>query len=333
MTEVLVHTGQHYDANMSDVFFEELGIPHPAYNLGVGSGNHGEQTGRMLAEIEKVLLRETPDWLMVYGDTNSTLAGVVAASKLHVPVAHVEAGLRSFNRKMPEEINRVLSDHGSDLLFAPTCMAVTHLLREGVSSEKIHQVGDVMYDAALYYGEKARAQSTILQKLGLTAKRYVLVTIHRAENTARPERMRQIFEALDRLAEDLSVVLPLHPRTRAILERENINPRHIRLIDPVGYLDMIMLEQQAKLIATDSGGVQKEAFFYRVPCLTLRGETEWVELVELGWNRLVTAFETEAILNDVKSLFEQGGGKEGSPYGDGRSSKAIVRNLQQHGLK
>jgi len=268
--EVLVHTGQHYDANMSEVFFEELEIPRPDYNLGIGSATHGAQTGRMLEAIEEALLRENPDWVLVYGDTNSTLAGALAAVKLHIPVAHIEAGLRSFNRRMPEEINRVLTDHTSDILFAPTKAAVENLQREGISEEQVQLVGDVMYDAVLYYGKKAEHQSQILNRLELKPKEYILATVHRADNTDDPQRLCAIFEGFAEVTLKIKVVLPLHPRTRAALVQKSLYDkvaRSICLIEPVGYLDMVMLEKNAHLIATASGGVQKEAFFYHVPAL------------------------------------------------------------------
>lgn len=328
--EVLVHTGQHYDDNMSRVFFEELEIPEPGYHLGVGSGTHGAQTGRMLEAIEQVLLEERPDWVLVYGDTNSTLAGALAAVKLHIPVAHVEAGLRSFNRRMPEEINRVLTDHASDLLFAPTETAVRNLRREGIPGERIHLVGDVMYDAALYYGAKAKRVSRILDRLGLEPKGYVLATVHRAENTDDPARLHAIMGGLVEVAREIPVVLPLHPRTRVALEREGMLGEvqvYLRLIPPVGYLDMVMLEQNARLIATDSGGVQKEAFFYRVPCVTMRDETEWVELVESGWNRLAPPKNAAAI---SKAVFAHMGavGRDVDLYGGGEAAQRIVAVLQ-----
>lgn len=328
--EVLVHTGQHYDENMSEVFFRELEIPEPDYNLGVGSGSHGEQTGRMLMAIEEVLLREKPGWVLVYGDTNSTLAGALAAVKLHIPVAHVEAGLRSFNRRMPEEINRVLTDHAADLLFAPTHAAVENLRREGIPEERIHLVGDVMYDAALFYGEKARRESRILERLELKPKGYVLVTIHRAENTNEPLRLQAILGGLCEVAKGIPVVFPVHPRTRKAMESYQLFGKaaaHLRLIEPVGYLDMIMLEQNARLIVTDSGGVQKEAFFYRVPCVTLREETEWVELVELGWNRVVSPESPEKIAEEISCSLDGSQGKEENPYGDGHSAELIVKHL------
>jgi len=328
--EVLVHTGQHYDANMSEVFFKELEIPRPDYNLGIGSATHGAQTGRMLEAIEEVLLREKPDWVLVYGDTNSTLAGALAAVKLHIPVAHIEAGLRSFSRRMPEEINRVLTDHASDILFAPTKAAVENLRREGISEERIQLVGDVMYDVALYYGKKADCRSQILNQLELKPKEYILATIHRAENTDDPQRLRAIFEGFSEVAQEIKVVLPLHPRTRAALVEVGLYDkvaRSVCLIEPVGYLDMVMLEKNARVIATDSGGVQKEAFFYRVPCLTLRDETEWVELVDLGWNRIIPPTSKERVSAGICENLQTSGGSDGYPYGDGESAERIVHLL------
>jgi UDP-GlcNAc3NAcA epimerase len=330
--EVLIHTGQHYDENMSNVFFEELDIPKPDYNLNIGSGTSGAQTGRMLEAIERVLLIVNPDWVVVYGDTNSTLAGALTAIKLHIPVAHVEAGLRSFNRQMPEEINRVLTDHTAELLFAPTKAAVENLRKEGISEEKVYLVGDVMYDAVLYYAVKAEHESQILQKLGLVSKSYILATVHRAENTNDIGRLWSIFEGLGMVAEKLPVVLPLHPRTRAILEREELLrkvSRYIHLIEPVGYLHMLMLEKNALLIITDSGGVQKEAFFHRIPCVTLRSETEWVELVELGWNYVIPPLSVSLVVEHVMNVV----GKYGAlsqPYGDGQAAQKIVLTLMSH---
>ena len=287
--ELLIHTGQHYDENMSGVFFEELDIPRPDYELHVGSGPHGEQTGKMLAAIEKVLSDVRPDWLLVYGDTNSTLAGGLAAAKLGVKIAHVEAGLRSFNRRMPEEINRVLVDHVSEILFAPTDAAVRNLLNEGIAPEAIDLVGDVMFDAALFYGARLKAATDVLERHDLQQKKFVLATIHRAENTDDPQRLEAIVGGLTALGETTPVVLPLHPRTVGSLKRAGLADRlaaKVRIIEPVGYLEMIVLERNARMIVTDSGGVQKEAFFQGVPCVTLRDETEWVELIETGWNRL-----------------------------------------------
>ena len=332
MHEVLVHTGQHYDPNMSRIFFRELEIPEPDANLGIGSGTHGAQTGRMLEALERVISRERPAWVLVYGDTNSTLAGALAAAKLRVPVAHVEAGLRSWNRAMPEEINRVAADHASNLLFAPTRAAVANLRREGIEASKIARVGDVMYDAALYYGGKAERGSRILERLALDGKDYVLATVHRAENTDDSGRLRAIFHALQRLARDIAMVVPVHPRTRKALARSGWRATGaLRLIDPVGYLDMVMLEKHARLIATDSGGVQKEAFFYRVPCATLRTETEWVELVAAGWNALVPPTSVGRVYRGLCGILRNFQPPRGSRqlYGDGRAAEKIVNRLSR----
>jgi UDP-GlcNAc3NAcA epimerase len=331
MREVLVHTGQHYDRNMSQVFFRELGIPRPDRNLGIGSGGHGAQTGRMLEALERAMLQERPDWVLIYGDTNSTLAGALAAAKLHARVAHVEAGLRSWNRAMPEEINRVVADHVSDLLLAPTRTAVANLRREGVAANRIVRVGDVMYDAALYYGEKAERSSGILRRLGLDGADYILATVHRAENTDSPRRLHAIVSALNRLARGIPVVVPVHPRTRQALGRRAWRPAAgLRLIDPVGYLDMVMLEKRARLIATDSGGVQKEAYFYRVPCATLRTETEWTELVASGWNRLVPPFSGPDIYRTLHRMLTSFRRPRAAPelYGAGDAALRIARALR-----
>jgi len=319
--EVLVHTGQHYDYEMSQVFFDELGLKSPDYHLGVGSGSHGYQTGEMLKRIEEVLIKEKPDMVMVYGDTNTTLAGALAAAKLHIPVAHVEAGLRSFNREMPEEINRVLTDHISDFLFCPTQTAVENLRREGIE-KGVYLVGDVMYDAVLLYLDLAEKKSEIMERLELKPKSYALVTVHRAENTDQPERLKAIFEGLESVAkEGLSVILPLHPRTRKQLNTLGIHPKEVQVLDPVSYLDMLVLEKNARVILTDSGGVQKEAFFFRVPCVTLREETEWVETVETGWNTLVGC-DPERM---VQAALEAHPGTESVwPYGDGQAAGKIV---------
>lgn len=329
LSEVVVHTGQHFDANMSDVFFTELGMSKPDYFLDIHGGTHGVMTGRMLAEVEQVLLKEKPDAVMVYGDTNSTLAGALAAVKLHIPVAHVEAGLRSFNMAMPEEVNRILTDRISRWLFTPTQSAAEHLAREGFSPEKIIPVGDVMYDVALHHGQRVQADTGLMAKLGLRTKEYVLATIHRAENTDHPERLSAIVGALEATASQIPVVWPLHPRTRNILIQagrfEKLAER-VTLIEPVGYLDMVQLEKFAALIATDSGGVQKEAFFYKVPCVTLRDETEWVELVEAGWNRLVAPMN----VGEISRAIQTGLGISGSavqPYGFGDASQKIVKLL------
>lgn len=323
-TEVLVHTGQHYDKSMSDVFFEELNIPAPDYHLGVGSKSHGAQTGEMLAKVEEVLLKEKPDCLLVYGDTNSTLAGALAAAKLHVPVAHVEAGLRSFNRRMPEEINRILTDHISRWLYCPTESAVRHLKNEGIT-DGVHLTGDVMMDAVLYNRRLADEKSNVLERLELSSRSYVLVTLHRAENTDVPERLAGIVRALNQLS--VPAVLPLHPRTRGKLEQTGLtieNPL-VHVIDPVGYLDMLQLESHAKKILTDSGGVQKEAFFVCVPCITMRDETEWTETVELGCNILVGA-DTEKILDAVER-FEVDFSSIAPVFGDGHAADRIAGRL------
>lgn len=299
--EILVHTGQHYDGNMSQVFFDELGIPAPKHNLSIAGGSHGAMTGRMLEAIEEILLQEKPDWVLIYGDTNSTLAGALAAAKLHIPVAHVEAGLRSFNMRMPEEVNRILSDRVSTLLLCPTDTAVQNLADEGITAG-VNNVGDVMFDVALYYGEKARQTNTIMQKLGLKEKSFILATCHRAENTDDPARLSAILSALGDISATQTVVLPLHPRTRKLVEA-NLESllRNVCIVEPLAFLDMVALEQSASAILTDSGGVQKEAFFYQVPCITLRDETEWVETVDSGWNQLVGA-NRERILEAVATL-------------------------------
>jgi len=292
--EVLVHTGQHYDANLSDVFFRELQIPAPQYHLEIGSGSHGEQTGEILKRLEKVLVREEPDCVLVYGDTNSTLGGALAAVKLHIPVAHVEAGLRSFNPRMPEETNRKVTDHISTFLFCPTQTAVRNLAQEGIT-KGVHLVGDVMYESLQAYLAIAERTSTVLQGLGLRSKHFVLATVHRAENTEHPARLRSILTALGRIAAELPVVLPLHPRTAKILRQAGdglpSQADGLLVVEPVSYTDMLMLENHARVVLTDSGGVQKEAYWLGVPCVTLRDESEWVETVQSGWNRIAGADE------------------------------------------
>ena len=333
LREVIVHTGQHYDKNMSGVFFKELNIPQPHYNLGIGSGSHGQQTGRMLEAIEKVLMAEKPELVLVYGDTNSTLAGALAAAKLHIPVAHVEAGLRSFNRYMPEEINRVLTDHLAGILFAPTMQAVANLQAEGISPKQIYKSGDVMYDAALLFSESAEAQSRILDQVGLVKGEYILTTIHRAENTDDSARLETIFKSLIAVSGQETVVVPLHPRTRESLRKSNIlakAERCLKIIPPVGYLDMVMLEKNARIIITDSGGVQKEAYFYQVPCITVRAETEWVELVDAGWNRLVLPAETNDLIIAIKST-KIPADKDTSIYGE-NASAIVVEIICQQGF-
>lgn len=329
LSEILVHTGQHFDANMSDVFFRELEIAAPHISLDIHGGSHGAMTGRMLAAIEQVLLAERPAAVLVYGDTNSTLAGALAAAKLQIPVAHVEAGLRSFNMAMPEEINRILTDRVARWLFTPTVGAETHLRREGVPSSRIFQVGDVMYDVALDFGARIGPDGRVLGALGLKPQGFILATVHRAENTDSPDRLEAIVGALESVAAHMPVVWPLHPRTRAALSatgRLAQVPPTLRVIDPVGYLDMVQLEKYAAVIATDSGGVQKEAFFYKVPCVTLRDETEWTELVIGGWNRLAPPANREAISSAVLACIGACG-QSIEPYGSGDASTRIARQL------
>lgn len=331
LNEVVVHTGQHFDPNMSDVFFAELGMPSPKHHLNIHGGSHGDMTGRMLVEIERVLQSERPDAVLVYGDTNSTLAGALAAVKIHIPVAHVEAGLRSFNMRMPEEVNRILTDRISSWLFAPTQAAAEHLENEGIDPAMVHRVGDVMYDVALQHGSRVSSEGGLLGRLGLEPQGYVLATVHRAENTDSSHRLTTIVDALEATAQNTRVVWPLHPRTRAILRdagRLDALAAKVQLIDPIGYLDMVQLEKYAALIATDSGGVQKEAFFHGVPCVTLRDETEWVELVESGWNRLAPPDDAHQLVDAIRT----GRGSIGrpvTPYGDGHAARAIAKKLAE----
>jgi UDP-N-acetylglucosamine 2-epimerase len=326
--EVLVHTGQHYDENMSEVFFREMDIPEPDYNLEVGSGLHGEQTAEMLIRIERVLVAERPDLVLVYGDTNSTLAGALAAAKLCIPVAHVEAGLRSFNRAMPEEINRVLTDRASDLLFCPTVTAVENLRREGIT-KGVHLVGDVMYDAALHFGRLAAERSRILARLNLQPREYLVATVHRAHSTDDAQHLRSILSAFASSGE--RIVFPIHPRTRRFLREHQLESllsqaKNVLALEPVSYLDMLQLEQHARAILTDSGGMQKEAYFFGVPCITMRAETEWVETVADGWNCLVGT-DTEAILQALRSFAPSGG--RNNHYGDGTACQRIVAVLEK----
>ena len=322
--EIMVHTGQHYDYAMSGVFFDGLDLPAPDVNLGVGSGRHGAQTGDMLKAIEGVLLERLPDQLLVYGDTNSTLAGALAAAKLHVPVVHVEAGLRSFNRRMPEEINRVMTDHLSGVLLCPSQTAVANLNREGIT-KGVHLVGDVMLDVLNWARQRADSQpSKLLDELGLRAGQYFLTTVHRSENTDNPDRLRDIMEALNSL--DGTVVFPVHPRTRKAIDgsRDKRWNGHIKLIEPLGYLDMVSLSRSAQLILTDSGGLQKEAYWLGVPCVTLRDETEWVETVEAGWNTL--AGSDPSRIRQAASVRKQPA-THPALYGDGRVAARCVELL------
>lgn len=313
--EALVHTGQHHDAKMSQVFFDELGIPAPRHNLEIHGGSHGDMTGRMLSTLEPVVIDERPDLVLVYGDTNSTLAGALVAAKLHIPIAHVEAGLRSFNRRMPEEINRILTDHVSALLLCPTRTAVDNLAAEGIT-RGVHMVGDVMYDATLLARRIAETRSSILDELGLEAGRYALATVHRAENTDDPARLAGILAWLRERAQSHRVVLPIHPRTRTRAAAAGLSFDGIVTCEPVGYIDMARLLADAVAVYTDSGGVQKEAYFHRTPCVTLRDETEWVETVECGWNRLWQGPDY-APRRDI------------ADYGEGRAAEAIVELVRQ----
>jgi UDP-N-acetylglucosamine 2-epimerase len=340
--EIIVHTGQHYDENMNDLFFKELEIPEPDYNLGIGSGNHGEQTGKMLIEIEKVLLKEKPDLVIVFGDTNSTLAGALAAVKLHIPVVHIEAGLRSFNKQMPEEINRLLTDHSSTLLLSPSKKAVENLKREGftnivnegdiiplrfplsilnlananASNPVVINVGDIMYDVLLFAIETASKKSTILADLKLTEKKYNILTLHRAENTDNPAKLQELIDFVAAASQGLQAVFPVHPRTkRALQEHIKTIPDNIRMIEPLGYFDMLWLVKNSAFVMTDSGGLQKEAYWLKVPCITLRDKTEWVETVESGWNILYKDYKF--LYTPQTSLNEL--------YGDGRAAERVLK--------
>jgi len=345
--EVIVHTGQHYDQNMSQVFIEELGIPEPKYNLNIGSSSHGVQTARMMEGIEKILLDEKPDYLVLYGDTNSTLAGAIAASKIHVPIAHIEAGLRSFNKSMPEEINRIMCDHASTLLFSPTQTGFQNLVNEGFRAENkkpytadnpgIFHCGDVMYDNSLFFKALAGQKSRVLEDNNLTGNDFVLATIHRDSNTDVPERLTSIFEALLEIAgtEKVEIVLPLHPRTAKLMEANLLGDlygrvktsKRLKLVPPVSFLDMIMLESNCKLVMTDSGGVQKEAFFFKKPAVILRSETEWKEIVEEGCGVIANA-DKEKIL-DSWQLFKQTADTLAYPdiFGNGNAAEFICRTL------
>ena len=322
--EVLIHTGQHYDENMSKIFFDELQIPVPDYNLQIGSLGHGKMTGEMLGKLEDIYLKEKPDCVLVYGDTNSTLAGALAASKLLIPVIHVEAGLRSFNKNMPEEQNRILTDNLSKLLLVPTKEAEINLSNEGFK-DGIHNIGDVMYDAVLMFKERSKEKEYMLNEIGVSKGNYILTTIHRAENTNDINRLRNIIEALNESNEN--IVLPLHPRTKRFIEDYNLKLNdNIKVIDPVGYLEMLMLENNSKKIVTDSGGVQKEAYFMKKPCITMRDETEWVETIKEGWNVLVGT-NKEKILYEIKSFNPSS--EQKNIFGDGNASKIIIDIIKE----
>ncbi len=346
--EILVHTGQHYDYMMDKVFFEELKLPKPDYHLGVGSGSHARQTGKMLEGIERVLEKERPDTVIVYGDTNSTLAGALTAAKLKIPVAHVEAGLRSYNPAMPEEINRLLTDHLSTFLFCPTNQAVRNLSKEGIKDggmRRVRNVGDVMYDSILYYSEIADRKSTILEDLNLVLakdshisqsairnRNYYLATLHRAENTDDPKRLKSILKALNELGRNTPTVLPHHPRTKNMMKVCHLFSefKNIRFVEPVSYLDLLKLEKNAKAILTDSGGIQKEAYWLKVPCFTLREETEWLETIESGWNVLVGTNAKGIIRKVSDAEGRRKYPKQNRIFGDGKAGQKIVRNLMRH---
>ncbi|PHS68274.1 MAG: UDP-N-acetylglucosamine 2-epimerase (non-hydrolyzing) [Flavobacterium sp.] len=320
--EIIVHTGQHFDENMSKIFFDEMQIPKPHYNLAINNLGHGAMTGRMMEEIEKVLLTEKPDWLLVYGDTNSTLAGALAAKKLHIKVAHVEAGLRSFNMKMPEEVNRILTDRISDVLFCPTQQAIDNLEKEGYKNIdcKVVNVGDIMYDSAMFFSTLSKENDKS------TPNNYVLATVHRAENTDDFEKLKNIFKALDSIHKEFPVVLPLHPRTKKLLEVHGVSTK-IHLIEPVGYLEMVSLIKNSKAVITDSGGLQKEAYFFKKQGFTLRDQTEWVELITAGCNQLIDVLNddiSEIVLKDIEKQLDFS--KE--IYGDGNTSEKILDVLK-----
>lgn len=348
LKEIIVHTGQHYDKNMSDVFFEEMKIPEADINLKVGSGSHGKQTAKMIEGLENLIIDKKPDYVLLYGDTNSTLAGGVAASKLHVPVIHVEAGLRSFNRKMPEEINRVVCDHLSSFLFSPTKTGFNNLINEGFSINNnapftpdnpgIFHCGDVMYDNSLFFSEIAEKKSTILSQHQLQKNKYVLATLHRDHNTDNADKLTSIFEAFLKISENYKVVLPLHPRTKAKLDselHENLNWKiqgaaNLQIIEPVSFLDMIKLESNSKLIMTDSGGVQKESYFFNKPCIILRPETEWVEVLETGKARLTSA-DYDKIIQAYSDLIDTPQNNFPQIFGDGHAAEFICQTILENG--
>jgi UDP-GlcNAc3NAcA epimerase len=328
--EIILHTGQHFDKNMSDIFFEEMEIPKPQYNLNINGLSHGAMTGQMLEGIEKICLEEKPDFLLVYGDTNSTIAGALAAKKLHIKVIHIEAGLRSYNMQMPEEINRILTDKISDILFCPTETAINNLIKEGIfdGSIKVIQNGDVMQDAAIYYAAKSELRSNVISINQLKKENFILCTIHRQENTDDLIRLNSIVNVLNTISKEMDVVVPLHPRTKKIIEQQNINIE-FTIIDPVGYFDMIELLKNCKMVMTDSGGLQKEAYFFNKFCITLRDETEWVELVENGYNKLAGANEKE-ILKFYHSFKAESFSKKTELYGGGNASAIIRETIEKY---
>lgn len=327
ITEVIIHTGQHFDANMSDIFFEQMEIPKPNYNLDIHSLSHGAMTGRMLEQIETILLTENPNAVMVYGDTNSTFAGALAARKMGIMLLHVEAGLRSFDMGMPEEVNRILTDRISDVLYCPTDTAINNLKREGFDhyESRLVKSGDVMEDAAIFYAERAFANSTILADLDLVDEGFLLCTLHRAENTDDPTRLRELVAGLNEVGETSVIVMPLHPRTKAALAKRGLN-LNVRLIDPVGYFDMVTLLANSSLVITDSGGLQKEAYFFNSGCVTMRDQTEWIELVENGFNVLVGA-DREKLVSGVKSMITQPFQRNVELYGSGKAADTIAADI------
>ncbi len=346
ITEIIVHTGQHYDDNMSQVFFDELGIPNPNYNLNVGSGSHGKQTATMIAGIEEILITEKPNAIVLYGDTNSTLAGAIAASKIHIPVVHIEAGLRSFNKAMPEEINRIMCDHASTLLFSPTATGFNNLINDGfkantnkpysANNPKIYHSGDVMFDNSLYFSNVAESKTTVIEKNKLEKNKFILATIHRNNNTDEPKRLNALFSALYNIScnNNIDVLLPLHPRTAKLLE-VNLNKKllqnittskHFKIIEPVSFLEMIALEKNCQIVMTDSGGVQKEAFYFEKPCVILRPETEWVELVDCGTAIIADANE-QKIIEAYQILMLKTNMQFPKLYGDGKAAEFICKEM------
>ena len=329
LTEFLVHTGQHFDENMSEIFFEQMGMAKPDANLGISGGSHAEMTSGMLVRLERLIIQVKPQAVLVYGDTNSTLAGALASAKLQCPVAHVEAGLRSYNRKMPEEINRIITDHLSDLLFAPTEDSVGSLLREGIPRSKIVRTGDVMLDASLNFGKISEKSSKILQNLGLEEKGYALCTFHRAENVDHRDNLEWLIDGLNQVSEDMTVVLPMHPRTQQRIDSFSLMQKlskKVKVCSPLGYLDILQLQKHSSMILTDSGGMQKEAFFHQVPCVTLRTETEWKELLTEGHNRLAVPMK-DSISEKVSQVRESILDWSFDFYGDGNSARTIVDAL------
>lgn len=349
ITEIIVHTGQHYDENMSQVFFDELGIPAPNYNLNVGSGSHGKQTATMIAGIEEILLNEKPNAIVLYGDTNSTLAGAIAASKIHVPVVHIEAGLRSFNKAMPEEVNRIMCDHVSTLLFSPTITGYNNLVREGFKTDnqkpysadnaKIYHSGDVMYDNSLHFSEVAESKTDIITKHHLQKNNFILATIHRNNNTDEPVRLNALFSSLYKISEaqHMDVILPLHPRTAKLLEhnldkdllQKVKSSKHFKITEPVSFLEMIALERNCKIVMTDSGGVQKEAFYFEKPCVILRPETEWVELVECG-TAIITDANEQKIIEAYNTLTAKADMKFPKLYGNGKAAEFMCKEMLEN---